>query len=170
MQRGPACCKDDTPEGLYSAVMMVRTVVTNRRRVQCCFHSVNHLIFVRCKACFNHKSTHTCPNQSSLYLSTLSLLVQSAGPQQKGKSMKALSQMHPPKFQLSMTQGTKGVLIHVLQELLFYELVKIGLLMPRFLFSRISKQNTKWKVQDREWGAEGQGLRWQQECWEKSGK
>lgn len=54
--------------------------------------------------------------------------------------------------------------------LFFHEVVKTGLLMPHSLFSHISNQTTKWKVQDREWGAEGHGLQRQQECWEKSKK
>jgi len=118
----------------------------------------------------NDKNTHTCPYKSSPYLSTLSLLVQSAGPQWKGRSMKTLFQVHPPKFQLSMAQGTKAVLTRVRHKLFFHVVVKIGLLMPRSLFSHISNPNTKWKVQDRGWGAQGHSFKWQQEHWERSEK
>lgn len=71
--------------------------------------------------------------------------------------------MHPPKFQLSVAQGTEAVLIHALHELFFHEVVKI--------FSHISNQYTKEKVQDdRKGGLEGRGLKWQEECREKSEK
>lgn len=64
--------------------------------------------------------------------------------------MKALSQMHPPKFPLSMAQGTEAALINVLHALFFHEVMKISSLMPHSLFSVISNQSTKGKVYDRE--------------------
>lgn len=67
----------------------------------------------------------------------------------KVENMKALSQAYCPKFLLFVAQGTEAVLIHVLHELFLYEVVKIGLLMLRSLFSCISNWSTKHRVQDR---------------------
>lgn len=124
--------------------MMVRTVITNSRRLQCWFCSVNHLVFLRYKACLNHKSTHTYPDQSSLYLSF-------CRSSRKGENMKVPSQMLPPKFQLYVAQAIKTVLIHVLHGLVFHELVKIGVHWCPTPFSPISQTkiwNAKLKTEN----------------------
>lgn len=160
MQRGPASCKD-TQEGLYSLVMTVRAVITNNRRVQCCFHSINHLVFVRCKACLNHEGTHTCiPAAFLCYLQVLS---------ERGTVQRHFLRCTLPDSSCPWLREPKLSLFTTFMNASSMNRW-IDLLMPRSLFPHISNRYTKWKVQDRERGAEGGGLRWWQECWEKSEK
>lgn len=127
------------------------------------------VMFSFCKSSITAGLTHTCPDQSSLYLSTLSLLVQPAVPQQKWKIWRHfLRHTVPNSCCLWLREQKLSLFMSSMSSSCMKWWKLVYWCSPLFsLVSQTEVQNTEFKT---EWGALRCGLKWQQECWEKGEK